>query len=41
MNPALQGELEFDLRLELLSRKVTRNAKIVYTHTPEWSIGTC
>ena len=26
----------FDLVIELLGRKVTRRAKIVYTHTPEW-----
>jgi hypothetical protein len=35
-NPGFEGELEFDLTLELLGRKVTRKAKIVYTHTPEW-----
>ena len=35
-NPGFQGALEFDLTLELLGRKVTRKAKIVYTHTPEW-----
>ena len=35
-NPGFQGALEFDLVLDLLGRKVTRKAKIVYTHTPEW-----
>ena len=35
-NPGFQGTLEFDLVLELLGRKVTWKAKIVYTHTPEW-----
>ena len=35
-NPGFQGALEFDLVFELLGRKVTRKAKIVYTHTPEW-----
>jgi hypothetical protein len=35
-NPGFTGELEFDLVLELLGRKVTRKAKIAYTHTPEW-----
>jgi hypothetical protein len=35
-NPGFQSELEFDLVLELLGRTVTRRAKIVYTHTPEW-----
>ena len=35
-NPSFEGELEFDFVIELLGRKVTRKAKIVYTHTPEW-----
>ena len=35
-NPGFQGALEFDLVIELLGRKVTRKAKIIYTHTPEW-----
>jgi len=35
-NPGFEGELEFDLVLELLGRRVTRKAKIVYTHTPDW-----
>ena len=35
-NPGFQGALEFDLVFGLLGRKVTRKAKIVYTHTPEW-----
>jgi hypothetical protein len=35
-HPGFQGELEFDIVIELLGRKVTRRAKIVYTRTPEW-----
>src|SRR5262245_7438184 len=34
--PGFQGEVEFDLVIELLGKKVTRRAKVVYTHTPEW-----
>ena len=31
-----QGDLEFDMSFELLGKKVTRKARIVYAHTPEW-----
>jgi hypothetical protein len=35
-NPGFQGELEFDLTIEAAGKRVTRRAKVVYTHTPEW-----
>jgi hypothetical protein len=35
-HPGFQGELEFDLVIELVGTKVARKAKVVYTHTPEW-----
>lgn len=34
--PAFRGEMEFDLTFTLLGKSVTRKAKIVYAHTPEW-----
>jgi len=34
--PAFRGELEFDLTVSLLGNSVTRKAKVVYAHTPEW-----
>jgi hypothetical protein len=34
--PAFKGELPFDMTLTLLGKSVTRKAKMVYEHTPEW-----
>lgn len=34
--PAFKGEHEFDLTIAFLGKSVTRKAKIVYSHTPEW-----
>jgi hypothetical protein len=34
--PAFKGELEFDLEIAFLGKSVSRKAKIVYEHTPEW-----
>src|SRR5215468_6309776 len=34
--PAFKGELPFDLTLTFLGKSVTRKAKLVYEHTPEW-----
>jgi hypothetical protein len=34
--PAFKGELPFDLTITLLGKSVTRKAKVVYDHTPEW-----
>jgi hypothetical protein len=34
--PAFKGELEFDLTIAFLGKTVTRKAKVVYEHTPEW-----
>jgi hypothetical protein len=31
-----KGELHFDLTFTLLGKSVTRKAKVVYEHTPEW-----
>src|SRR5262249_16170302 len=34
--PAFKGELPFDLTFGFLGKSVTRKAKVVYEHTPEW-----
>ena len=34
--PAFKGELPFDLTFTFLGKSVTRKAKVVYEHTPEW-----
>ena len=34
--PAFRGEIEFDLALTLLGKSITRKAKVVYEHTPDW-----
>jgi hypothetical protein len=33
---SFQGEYEFDLTIEMLGRRITRNARAVYEHTPCW-----
>ena len=35
-HPGFEGELLFDLELKLLGKTVTRKAKVVFKHTPEW-----
>jgi hypothetical protein len=35
-HPAFRGELPFDLTLTFLGQNVTRKAKLIYEHTPEW-----
>ena len=34
--PAFRGELGFDLTFELVGKRITRKAKVVFEHTPEW-----
>lgn len=34
--PDFKGDLPFDLTIGLLGKSVTRKAKVVYEHTPEW-----
>jgi hypothetical protein len=34
--PGFKGELPFDLTFTFLGKSVTRKAKVVYEHTPEW-----
>jgi len=34
--PAFKGELEFDMAFDFLGQRITRKAKVVYEHTPEW-----
>jgi hypothetical protein len=34
--PGFEGELPFDLTITLLGKSVTRKAKVVYEHTPDW-----
>jgi hypothetical protein len=34
--PGFRGELEFDWTLAFLGQSVTRKARVVYSHTPEW-----
>jgi hypothetical protein len=34
--PGFRGELEFDWTVALLGQTVTRKARILYEHTPEW-----
>jgi hypothetical protein len=34
--PGFRGELEFDLTISFLGNAVTRKAKVVFEHTPEW-----
>src|SRR5262245_44168317 len=36
-HPGFRGELEFDLTISFLGSTVTRKAKVVYEHTPEWA----
>jgi hypothetical protein len=35
-HPGFEGELLFDLTFSFLGQSVTRKAKLVYEHTPEW-----
>jgi hypothetical protein len=35
-NPGFKGDLEFDMRFELLGKSVTRKARVVYEYKPEW-----
>jgi hypothetical protein len=35
-HPAFEGELPFDLTISFLGKTVTRRAKVVFEHTPEW-----
>ena len=34
--PSFKGELYVDLTIAILGKSVTRKAKVVYEHTPEW-----
>jgi hypothetical protein len=34
--PSFKGELPFDLTITLLGKSVTRKARVIYEHTPEW-----
>jgi len=34
--PGFKGALEFDLTVTFLGKSITRRAKVVYEHTPEW-----
>ncbi len=34
--PGFKGELGFDLTIAFLGQSLTRKAKVVYEHTPEW-----
>jgi hypothetical protein len=34
--PGFKGELGFDLTIAFLGKSITRKAKVVYEHTPEW-----
>jgi hypothetical protein len=34
--PGFRGELEFDWTVAFLGQSVTRKARVVYSHTPEW-----
>ena len=34
--PDFKGELPFDLTFTFLGKRVTRQAKVVYEHAPEW-----
>jgi hypothetical protein len=36
LNPGFQGEIEFELTVEVFGKRVTRKAKAVYEYTPEW-----
>lgn len=33
---AFRGVIEFDLKIELLGRRVARRARLIYAHTPGW-----
>jgi len=35
-HPAFTGELHFELEMQLFGHRVVRQARVVYTHTPEW-----
>jgi hypothetical protein len=35
-NPGFRGELELDMTIGFLERSITRKAKVVYEHTPDW-----
>jgi hypothetical protein len=35
--PAFSGHLEFELEFRLLGQVVTRKARVVYEHTPDWA----
>jgi hypothetical protein len=35
-HPGFKSELPFDLTFTYLGKSVTRKAKVVYEHTPEW-----
>src|SRR4029450_3304268 len=34
--PGFRGKLKFDLTVAFLGQSVTRKARVVYSHTPEW-----
>jgi hypothetical protein len=34
--PAFEGTLEFDVKIELLGKSVTRKARVIWQYTPEW-----
>jgi hypothetical protein len=34
--PGLDGALEFDLSIEVMGQRVTRRARAIYRHTPDW-----
>src|SRR4029453_5097364 len=34
--PGFRGEVEFDWTVAFLGQSVTRKARVVYSHTPEW-----
>jgi hypothetical protein len=36
-HPGFKGEMPFDLTISLLGHTVTRKAKVVFTHTPDWA----
>ena len=34
--PGFRGEIEFDWTVAFLGQSVTRKARVVYSHTPDW-----
>jgi hypothetical protein len=34
--PAFKGRLEFELTFELFGKRVTRQARVDYSYTPDW-----